>query len=511
MTTLFRFCYKTNQFCKLIKYLATVISEQIPKLMKKFYHSLLIISLLFIAISCNDDDEIEQGEIVANLDIANFVWKGLNLFYLWQDDIPDLSDQRFSSQEQLDDFLKGYDSPESLFDHLLYNEDKYSWMVDDYVALEKVLYEGITGSNGVDFGLALENSSSTAVFGFVQYIVPNSDASSKNIKRGDIFHAVNGTPLTVSNYYQLLFSSESYTLNLADYNNGNPTDNGISVNLTKSEIQENPVHTVSTIDDTGKKIGYLMYNRFNLEFHSELNNVFGNFEAAGITDLVLDLRYNPGGTTSTALYLAGMITGQFNGQLFSEEIWNSKWQNYFNEKSPESLINNFVDQMNSGESINSLNLDKIVILTTGGSASASELIINGLKPYINVTTIGTKTEGKYVGSVTLYDSENFGREGANPDHTYAMQPIVFEVVNKIGANDKDGFEPTISNPENFGNMGVLGDPTEPLLARAIQFITTGSKMRHGSKTIEHQHLTNTQKESLAGSNMYSVKNLPLLK
>lgn len=482
--------------------------------MKRFLY-IFCISLSLLYTSCDDDDPINEEipDEVLNQDIENFIWGGLNLFYLWQEEVPDLSDQRFRSQEQLNDYLEGYSDPESLFDNLLFSGDKYSWIVDDYIALEEELNQGISGSNGVEFGLSYEAGSSTDIFGFVRYIITGSDASAKNIKRGDIFHAVNGTPLTDSNYRDLLFGENtSYTLNLANYNNGNPTDNGQSVSLTKSELQENPIHVVTTVDEIGKKIGYLMYNSFTNAFDSQLNDAFATFKAEGVTDLVLDLRYNSGGSVNSAVYLSGMITGQFNGELLIKERWNGKWQEYFNENEPDYLDTFFVDKMASGEILNSLNLDNVVILTTGSSASASELMINGLNPYINVTTIGTTTEGKSVGSITIYDSETYGKENVNPDHTYAMQPIVLEIVNKLGENDHDGIDPTIFNPEDFGNMGVLGDPTEPLFARAIQYISTGSKSSlRKSNIIEHIQLSDSKKESLTGSNMYVDKPLPSLK
>lgn len=488
-----------------------------PFYMKRFLHFFVFISILTISWSCSKDDDNNPNnneDIPTNLEIENFIWKGLNLFYLWQSQVSDLSDQRFSSQEQLNEYLKQSNSPEDLFYSLLYNYpdgDEYSWIVDDYIALEEQLYEGITGSNGMEYGLVFEEGSSTNIFGYVRYIIADSDASTKDLQRGDIFHAINGTPLTIENYRDLLFSTESYTLNLANYNNGNPVDNGNSINLTKTELQENPIHTVTSINDSGKNIGYLLYNGFTSAFNSQLNDAFATLKADGVTDLVLDLRYNSGGSIQSAIYLAGMITGQFTGELFSKETWNEKWEEYYNENDPEYLINNFVDQMENGEALNNLNLENLVVLTTGSSASASELIINGLKPYIKVTTIGTTTEGKAVGSVTIYDSESFGRENINPNHTYAMQPIVLEIVNKLGENDKDGFEPTVFNPEDLGDLGILGNPAEPLFARAIQFIIGGSKFTvQKENVIPHAYFSDSKKESPTSNNMY-IDKLPNLK
>jgi C-terminal processing protease CtpA/Prc len=474
--------------------------------MKRILSLLTIFTLLFITISCNKEDD----NISEDIEIQNFIWKGLNAYYFWQQDIDDLSDQRFSSQEQLNSYLEDYSEPEELFYTLLNNyptTDKYSWIVDDYVALEQLLQQGISGVTGAEFVLDYETGSQTDLYGYITYIIPGSDAETKNVQRGDIFYAVDGTELTTSNYRQLLYSSSSYTLNLADYNGGNPTGNGQSVNLTKTEIQENPVFITKSFDIMGKKIGYLMYNGFTSAFNNELNEAFATLKNEGVTDLVLDFRYNPGGSVRTATYLSSMVTGQFTGELFTQEKWNDKWQNYFESSSPGSLINNYVDQLSDGSAINSLNLSDVVILTTGGSASASELVINGLNPYINVTTIGTKTEGKYVASVTLYDSDNYSREGANPNHTWAMQPIVLEELNKLGVNDQDGFDPTFQLEENKENLGVLGETTEPLLERAITFITTGSRISSNKNDITSRMFTHSKKLTLIGTNMYVDKEL----
>ena len=239
----------------------------------------------------------------------------------------------------------------------------------------------------------------------------------------------------------------------------------------KEVYTENPVFMTKTIDTGGKKIGYIMYNAFNANFETELNDAFLQLKNEGATDLVLDLRYNGGGRISTATSLASMITGQFEGELFSKETWNSKLQEAIEEQFPERLINNFGNRIENNSVINSLNLTKLYVLVTNRSASASELVINGLKPYINVTLVGSKTEGKHVGSVTLYDSENFLRTGANENHFYAMQPIVLQEVNKLGENNNNtGFDPNILLEEDFENFGVLGDEDEPLLEAALNDI-----------------------------------------
>ena len=210
-----------------------------------------------------------------------------------------------------------------------------------------------------------------------------------------------------------------------------------------------------------------MYNGFISDFNSQLNSVFANFKANNVQHLVLDLRYNPGGSVNTSILLASLVTGQFTGEVHSTEQWNSEIQDIFYNQNPENLINRFPNSLN-GAQLNSLFLDKVYVLTTGDSASASELIINALNSHINVVQIGTTTEGKFQGSITLYDSDDFGREGANPNHTYAMQPLVVKYANSVGFTDYiNGLNPDVVLSENPQNYGTLGDENEPLLARAL--------------------------------------------
>ncbi len=108
------------------------------------------------------------------------------------------------------------------------------------------------------------------------------------------------------------------------------------------------------------------------------------------------------------------------------------------------------------------------IIATDATASASELVINCLKPYINVTLIGETTVGKNVGSVTLYDSPTFAKKDVNGSHRYAMQPIVIRTVNKDGFGEySNGIAPTIEHKEDIGNMGVIGNATNHYLQKLL--------------------------------------------
>jgi carboxyl-terminal processing protease len=438
-----------------------------------FKFTLLLFLAAFSFQSCQDQDDLAAP---INLEVQDFIWKGLNLYYLWQAEVPNLSDDRFANQDQLNVFLTGYPVPEDLFDALRVDKsiDRFSWIVSDYLELEQAL-GGISKNDGVEFGLVYKPGSTTEIFGYVRYIIPNSDASSKDIERGAIFYGINGTQLTVSNYQSLL-AADAYTLNLANYASGAITPNGESVALTKTVLAENPILINKVITSGTHRIGYLMYNGFYAEYDSELNNAFATLNSEGVTDLVLDLRYNSGGSVLTATRLASMITGQYTGQVFAKQQWNEKINSYFESEDPELLRNNFTDKIGS-TAITSLNLTKIYILTTKSSASASELVINGLKPYMDVVQIGDVTTGKNVGSVTLYDSPTFGKDNRNPNHRYAMQPIVLKIVNADGFGDYfNGLTPTYLLRENLGNLDILGNPSEPLLSTAIGKITGTGKM-----------------------------------
>jgi carboxyl-terminal processing protease len=460
----------------------------------------VFVALLFTGLfglqSCDDIDDTD-------VPVYDFIYKGLNLYYLWLPDVPELADNRFSNQQELNYFLQAYSTPEELFRSLLYRpgrSDRFSVIFSDYNVLENAL-QGVTKSNGVEFGLVYTDASETTVVGYVRYILPGTDAATKNIQRGDIFYAVNGTPLTATNYQSLL-GADTYTLNLATVSGGVVTPTGEDVQLTKAQYSENPVYTTQVFTEGSHTIGYLMYNGFYSNYDTDLNNAFGQLAAQNINDLVLDLRYNSGGSVRTATYLGSMITGQYAGQVFSKQQWNPKIQAYYESNSPESLVETFATQLTNGAPINSLNLRRIYILTSASTASASELIINCLRPYIDVVVIGDMTTGKNVGSITLYDSPDFSRENRETSHRYAMQPIVLKTLNKQGYGDYDtGLRPGTLLKENISNLGTIGDRNEPLLATAIGQIT-GMGRRLRAPENEFKQLRDSKNINRFGTEMY---------
>lgn len=467
---------------------------------------LLTVCLVFLGASLNSCEDVDDKPLSSSLQIKDFIWKGLNLYYFWQAEEENLLDSRFTTQGQLNSFLETFNSPESLFEDLLVprTTDRFSVIYDDYRVLEDLL-QGTSKNNGMDYGLRRKEGSDSEIYGWVRYVLPNSDAASKNVQRGMIFYAINGTALTTENYRALL-NSDSYTINLADFENGAIVPNGQSITLSNFEFSENPVFITNVVEVDNKKIGYLMYNGFFANYENQLNQAFGQLKSEGITHLVLDLRYNSGGSVDTAARLASMITGQFGNQVFSKQQWNQKVEDFFNENDPEALLNRFTNTINNGNAIQSLILDKVYILTSGSSASASELVINGLKPYIQVIQIGTTTVGKNVGSITLYDSPTFNKTDVNQSHKYAMQPIVLRITDKNGQGDYiNGIEPQVEQAENMANLGVLGDQNEPLFSTAIQYILDNGRM--GRRFTEGKQLNFKDRKALQpfGYEMYLEK------
>ena len=442
--------------------------------MKKrtFVYFFLIASFFQSCFEDNDDN------IARTLDINDFVWRGMNATYLYKDEITNLDNNRFGNAEEYFSFLNNYDSPEILFESLIHERnliDKYSLIIDDYIELQQYLSGNIL-SNGIEFGLSFIPNSNYEIFGYVRYVHSGSVAEAYGIKRGDIFISVNNTILNIDNYSNLL-SQNSYEMGFANYLDNNTNDlgddsilsNGVNINLSKVPLVKNPVYHYSIINEGGKKIGYLMYNQFLSNYDSYIESIFSEFKSNLIDEIIIDLRYNPGGSINSAILISSLLTGQFTNEIFSYEEWNSEIQNYWDNNNPEYLVNRFLS------SENSLNMNKIYVLTSRSTASASELLINCLSPYINVVKIGTSTYGKYQASITLYDSNNFSNQNTNPAHNYAIQPLVLKTLNVNGVTDYyNGLEPNYIFEERPYNMGIIGELNEPMLNYTINLINQRS-------------------------------------
>jgi C-terminal processing protease CtpA/Prc len=198
-----------------------------------------------------------------------------------------------------------------------------------------------------------------------------------------------------------------------------------------------------------------------------MDQIFADFQSAGITDLILDLRFNSGGAEAATTNLASLIGKEVdNTKVFTIREYNSKVTTEI-MKDPQ-LGEEFlsVEFLNKPQNIGGqLQNNRVYILTGSRTASASELLINGLRPFMDVFLIGNKTVGKNIGSITL-------KEDNDPKNTWGMQPIVTKSFNSLKQSDYNtGFIPQILLEDNSLIVYPLGDPRERLLNRALQEIT----------------------------------------
>ena len=439
----------------------------------------IIVAVFFI--QCSKEFVLSE-----NLVVKDFVWKGLNAYYLYQDEIADLADRRFNSDEELQTYLSSFTEYTSLFSSLLTSEDLKSSLLEDYSDVDIILPR--TGFlNGMEFGIIEAPGSTENVIGYVTHILPNSDAFSKNIMRGDFFNAANGTQLTQENFESILINgSNSLSLTMVDFDGTTATPNSNIVTLEKQNYAYDTVFLEKTFAIGTDKIAYLMFNNdFSHESINSLNEVFLKFKNQGVNELVLDLRYNiSGGSFAQNITdLASMITGQFTDEVFIKEQWNAKAQTWFEANQPDSLLTKFPVKLNAFSNYNSLKLTTVYIILNGtnfSGASAIELLINSLSPYIEVQIIGTQTAGNNTGAMTLYNSEDYDFPLRNETHTVALQPVVLSFFNKDDQTYENGFIPDIilCPNEDVLDLGVLGDPSEAILDRVLRSITSG-----GSSTI----------------------------
>ena len=175
--------------------------------------------------------------------ISDFIWKGLNQYYYWQESVINLADSKLDNLSDYSFYLSQNPNPENFFESLKHPDDRFSWISDDYEELENYL-QGIDYSDGIEFCLFLECNGQN-VFGFVRYVHKDSDADINGVKRGYFFTEVNGTRLNKDNYRDLLYDDNllTSTYGFADlnYDENNQcaslTSNSTNITLNKSPIK----------------------------------------------------------------------------------------------------------------------------------------------------------------------------------------------------------------------------------------------------------------------------------
>jgi carboxyl-terminal processing protease len=423
---------------------------------KAFLRIFTAVVLLAFAVACDRDDPPH-----ANEHVNNWIHENMKFWYYWVDEMPADPDKSLE--------------PDAFFESLLSDKDRFSWIQENYQDLLKSL-QGVEKEPGYEYVLYRESEGSNNVIAQILYVKPNSPASNAGLKRGDIILQINSQQITVDNYQTLLPAlgsdhSISYrSLNIATTSFGDPQ----TLSISPVEYAENPNYLNKVFTYDNRRIGYYVYNFFSdgtsgsqQQYKTEMDQIFASFQSQGITDLIVDLRFNSGGAESAARNLASLIGRDVHAaKLFVTHEYNEKVKDEI-MKDPnlgESYVNSYF--LNKSQNLGGfLTNARVYILTGSRTASASELIINGLRPYMDVYLVGNKTVGKNMGSISIYDEED-------PQNTWGMQPIVTKLVNSEGKSDyENGFTPQLPNADNSLYIHPLGDPKETLLNLTLQQIT----------------------------------------
>lgn len=414
---------------------------------------------LFIS-SCGDkggiDPVVDEMADAKTLKVNKFITKGMEMYYLWSDEMAEIN------------FMYEKDS-KAYFEKLLFSEDKWSFITDDIEALENS-FEGIEKSFGYSLAFG-EFSNTKTYFALVEYVYPNTPATEAGIKRGDIIVDINGASITVDNYQQL-FNADQIKLSMGVFDGQSIGLTGEVKSMTSRELHLDPVMQYSVIETNGHRVGYLLYQQYIDSYKTSVDAALQFFQSQQITDLVVDIRYNPGGAVTAAQYLCSSIAPK--SVVDAKELLVTYQFNNFitNDYVKKNAIEQTRVRFNNKATVN-LDMNKVYFLTGSGSASASELTITGLRPYMNVVLIGDTTYGKYTGSFTL-KAEDFYKDASDyvEIENWGMQPIVLRYANALGETDfKNGFAPNFYVEDDLFSGVPLGDKQEPLLNKALQLIT----------------------------------------
>lgn len=401
--------------------------------------------------------------------VNHWIYENMGLYYYWNDKLP--TTPKFSQ------------NPSDFFESLLYkynvtsrpDGDRFSWIQESGEELKSTL-SGQSKSTGMNFSLYLKNPGSNKVIGVVLYVLPGSPAANAGVKRGDIFTRINDVVLTRSNYNQLLYGTNgAKKFSFSQLESNTPEITLIEAgekNLDVVILQENPVLLDTVYNLGAKKIGYLVYNQFNPGpngtkasdiYDKALDNFIGSLKAEGVSEFILDFRYNGGGYVSSARNLASLLAkGVTEKDIFSYKEYNPKLSKLLLDEYGKDYFNDYF--LSKPQNIGNL-LSRVFVLTTKSTASASELTINSLKPYMQVIIVGDTTVGKNVGSITITDNSKKIKWG--------LQPIVSKSFNSEGNSDyAGGFSPDIYVREGL-KLFPIGDPSDRHLSAVFDYISGG--------------------------------------
>ena len=305
-------------------------------------------------------------------------------------------------------------------------------------------------------------------------VSPSSPAGQAGLKRGDVIVEVDGEPIGATEtqyneaFNRIVYPSGQVTVSVLDASGSSSTE----ITYCSASYEDNPVWKYDVIPAGDAKVGYLCYDSFNRYYDDELLEVFDLFKAQGVDELLLDLRYNGGGYVVSSTMLATFVAGTAHkGEIYMRPIYNAERMASSSQSEAYRIgIAGSGDDAYDKIAVAldfSLGLERVYVLCSGSTASASELLINGLRGLgIEVRLIGARTNGKNVGMEGL--TKTFG------EYEYDFSPITFYSENAEGFSDYgDGFIPDVEAVEGALPIADWGDPEDGLLALALEWIETG--------------------------------------
>ena len=466
---------------------------------------ILIIALSFIA--CKDNEDSNPNSDLTDEEYTNkWIYDRMERVYLWNDGLP--ASPNYTQ------------NPDKFFYNILYkykdvNGDRFSWIEEDVSKKTKSLYADTSlGFDYIPYSYFPTKTDQNSSIGFfIISVNKGSDAEAKGLKRGQIIYAIDDTPVTYDNYSEIFEGKASFKLSVYNKDGIKQTLETIQASATKTS----PVFISKVIKSSGTSIGYLMYNAFergpdedgsNYDYDIELIESMRTLNNQGITEFVLDLRYNLGGYLTSAMDLASALyKDRTTSKIFTKETYNKYFSDSLVAKYGSNGLNEyFLDKVyNTNVEIPRLNISRVYIIATENSASASELLIHGLRPYMPVYHIGKTTVGKDKGSITIKaesdrikwqlqplvsritDANGEGNyiNGLTPDFEISEWEEGYQMVDAYyeenGINIKTQL-PLLSDWK--GGFSELGDSSEPLLAEAIAQITGVARVKT-TKSIAH--------------------------
>lgn len=345
----------------------------------------------------------------------------------------------------------------------------------------------VTGQSYNDSGILklqatqLGNGSNGPIGYVVIAVTPGTEAARAGIKRGDFINKVNNIAVTADNYQTLarnVYSGNCIVeVNDVTWNDGVPTLNSRGNVQYSSSAYVDPAIYKSTVitADNGRKVGYLLYMGFNMTFDESLLAAFADFKTAGIDELVLDLRYNNGGHVLSSTVMGTLIAGtDKKDQIYVKTTYNKTRTargetgvyRIGNPENPEQAEGYAPIQQALN---NALGLKRVYVVTSGTTASAAELVINGLRGLdIDVRLVGQNTMGK-----------NVGMEGTMRTfygYQFIFYPVTFYCENARGFNKySGGFAPDVAINDANIYPGDFATGADPLSAAALSWASTGTK------------------------------------